>query len=190
MKNLIAALVLVGSVSAFAQDKNMVSFDLGGIGALYSSTTVEKAAGDEDTTTMNILVNYAWKVHSNVQVKAILGYATEEVEDQTGTTSDATMMTYGVGAIWNFDTDFKKSLYVGASYVIQNIEEDVAATEEDSTAIVLEVGKRMSLGSIGAANFNWSPSFAYQVAGSVDDGTEDADKTGWTLNILKIDVLF
>jgi hypothetical protein len=193
MKKLIVALVVSAfATSAFADGHNMLRVDLNGIGLNYAMQTLDKdtAADDQETTTMALTVDYARKVHSNIQVRFLLDYSTAEVERAT-TVSETTNMEYGIGAIYNFNTDFKKSLYVGLMYSMFTTEEDVAGSENSIDRIRLEVGKRMELGVLKGANLTWSPSIAYHMLTTGDDYEPSYDGgTEIAINLLKFDVLW
>ncbi len=198
MKKLLVAVLALASVSAFANHKNLVSFDGDTL-----SHFVRYAMGDRDArtsadasveyTSFDFQVNYAWAVHSNVYVGGILGYSKTEIDSTTAgvtTTSKEAEFNYGVRAIYDLSTDHANSMYVSLAYVINSPKYTAPGASEDSTTTTLEFGKRYSMFTVLAgSNVTYSPSIAYNMV-SEDSGNDTDGGKDIVLNLVNFDVLF
>lgn len=195
MKRILATLVAVCSLNVMAADK-LVTID-GDMLAHFGNYIMRDWAGktsanDTEVTSFDIDVNMAWKVQSQLWVGAVLGYATDETEVNGSTFTDETTMKYGVRAIYDLGSDSKNTLYVGASYIMNNVEDSEDDTDNTYTRLGLEFGKRMgSFAKLAGANVTYAPSIEYRMVSFGDDAEDTYDDgTEIKLNIVKFDILF
>ena len=193
MKKLLVAVLALASVSAFANHKNLVSFDGDTLShfAKYVTGSIDGKSGNADTdvTTFSFNVNYAWAVHSNVYVGGILGFSKNETETN-GVKSNAdegNSFNYGLRAIYDLSTDHANSMYVSLSYLIENEK----YVDLETTYTTVEFGKRYSMFSLLAGpNVTYAPSIAYTKIGHDSKETNIDGGSSITLNLVKFDVLF
>jgi hypothetical protein len=204
MKKILVAVLALASVSAFANHKNLVSFDgetLSHFAKYAFGDETKKNNGDtEETSGLDLTVNYAWSVHSNVFVGAILGYSNLETESTTSGTKSTTenkSLDYGFRVIYDLSTDHANSMYAGLSYVIETSEEKTSSstTKNEEKLTTLSFGKRYSnIAQLAGANVTYSPSIDYIMSDFGKDsatGTQNKkERTAIVLNLVKFDVLF
>ena len=197
MKKILVAVLALASVSAFANHKNLVSFD-GDMLAHYANFLVKQEVNPKgggtatETTGYDLRVNYAWSVHSNVFVGAILGMG--KSKEKTGSTinSDEKTTIYGVRAIYDFSTDHVNSMYASLSYVIENEKDAQDNSNNQNKFTTISFGKRFgNIAQLAGANVTFSPSIDYTMIGfGKDSAVNNDDGTIIKLNIVKFDVLF
>ncbi len=169
MKGFIVGLVLLSSFTVVAAEKNMISFDVGDIvnqeGNFNTNLTSNSFSkhNDEEGSSNSLLINYAREVIPHLQVRVLLGYSTaEELFDTTDDLWEETKKTtYGLGLIYNFQEELSTSWYIGATYIMQNVdylkEANPATNDVDesgsASTLLIEVGKRFKIGNLAGMNF-------------------------------------
>jgi hypothetical protein len=197
MKKLLVAVLALASVSAFANHKNLVTFD-GDMLAHYANYILKQEVNPKgggtatETSGYDLMVNYAWSVHSNVYVGGIFGYAKEKVETGSTINSDTKTTTYGVRAIYDFSSDHANSMYAGLSYVIENEKDSTNNSKEQTKFTTISFGKRYgNFATLAGVNVTYSPSIDYTMLGFGKDSAQTLDDgTVIKLNVVKFDVLF
>jgi hypothetical protein len=191
MKKILVAVLALASVSAFANHKNLVSFDGDTLSHFANYVTGSRDGkngnADQDTDSLDLTVNYAWSVHSNIFVGAILGFSKSET-DVAGAKEKEGSFTYGLRAIYDLSTDHANSMYVSLAYVVTTPK--YVGDNVDTTTTAVEFGKRYSMFTVLAGpNVTFSPSIAYSMVseGSALDTDGGSDIR---LNLVKFDVLF
>jgi hypothetical protein len=198
MKKILVAVLALASVSAFANHKNLVSFDgdtLSHFAKYAMGDRDRKNSGSEvEYTALDFQVNYAWSVAPQLFVGGILGYSKTEIDSKpvsgaTTTTKEAEF-NYGVRAIYDLSTDHANAMYVSLSYVINSLKYTAPNAKEDTTSTTVEFGRRYSMFSLLAGpNVTYSPSISYTMVGE-DDGHDTDGGSDIVLNLVKFDVLF
>jgi hypothetical protein len=187
MKLLFAALMLVSSLSAFAQ-KHMVQIgtDNTTIGNLSWQSEKTRGSNSEEQKAYYVFANYAMTLTDHLQAGA-------KVELSKFTFGDSASNTLGlqVGGIYNLNTDFRKSLY--ASLYVgwdwgHEVDDDFEDSRTEAFSSTLAVGQRFPLTFI-SENVTYSPEIAYVTT----NPTKSSD-TEWTqsleFRILQFSVFF
>jgi opacity protein-like surface antigen len=187
MKFILAAVVAVMSVSAFAQ-KHMVQFGTDAQTLSSLSFRSEKHSGQksEEDKNFNFTGNYAYALTSNLQVGANFNYSIEKENNEDSE-------NYGllVGATWNFDTDFRKAYYVGVHAGMDWGRKSGGDENSSSEELISRAtaGKRFPLSFIGLENVTYSPEVSFTSVNS----TKKTD-TEWSqdlsFKILQFSVFF
>ena len=195
MKKIIAMVAALATVSSFA---GMITFDytdyIGGgdhsQGSGFSpkfSRDVTGAASD-DTTELNIQLNYAHSLGNGAQIQGIFGrYSLDNG------TNDGNIMTLGVGYIHNFSSDVANTFYAAGRYMMTSCSDDdgvgVCTKDAEWTTIQLEYGRRFNVYSSGNYKWTYSPSVTLT---QITENEEAGDQTDMNiaLNLLKFDVWF
>jgi hypothetical protein len=198
MKKLLVAVLALASVSAFANHKNLVTFDGSTLSHfakyMLGNETKNNDGSTSEVSGLDLRVNYAWAVHSNIFLGGILGYTNLKTEDNTGaTTSKDKGVDYGIRVIYDFSNDHVNSMYAGLTYFIDNSENNTGVKREEKVTTI-SFGKRYAnIAQLAGANVTFSPSIDYEMgtfgkASKTTDGKKD--RTSIVLNLVKFDVLF
>lgn len=195
MKKLVLiATVALMTTTAFAQ-KHMVQFDNFSDSGRSGSFDITQSSNDADneTSTMNIAINYAYAVTNEIQVGfTYRDYAGEEAG------ADVAANTIGLNFFYNLDGALKNSKYIALRYWTSSVSEATGdngvingAEDDTQTDIVLEYGKRWHIGSGWGFDLTFSPNVQYAMSTFSDDSAdEDTATNTLTWNWLKFDVLF
>lgn len=189
----------LASVTAFANHNHLVTFDGDMLKhyANFVTGTLDGANGGADTDydKLNLSVNYAWKVHSNIFVGGLLSYGSAEYE--TGPSkNEVDSQSYGVRVIYDLSTDHANSMYGILSYVVETEEDKTGATvnsDEEYKYTTLEFGKRFgNFTHLAGMNVTYAPSISYTMVDFKDKTPGGASRDGSEirLNLIKFDVLF
>lgn len=205
MKRYLLLTGLTLTTFAFADNKNMVTLDVGDIvnqegnfnTHLQSSSF--KKLNDAEGSRHSFLMNYAREVIPQLQVRGLLGYDLQNDKPVKNNTK-IQKFTLGLGAVWNFQTDLNNSWFTGLTLINQNVNfvRETNGSDVDGSGNVmtylLEGGKRFKLGELSGFNFSYSPtlSFAHSNYNERIAGLFANAKTTNELkiNLLKLDVLF
>ena len=205
MKKYLLLSGLALSTFAFAENKNMVTFDVGeivnqeGNFNTHLQSSSFKNSNDAKGSQNSLLLNYAREVIPQLQVRGLFGYNLKNDKPASNNT-EIRKLTVGLGVIWNFQPDLTNSWFTGLTFINQNVKftqetsgSDVTGTGNVSTYL-LEGGKRFQLGNLSGFNFTWSPTLAFghnnyneKISGLFGNAKT---KNELKINLLKLDVLF
>lgn len=194
MKKFIALAVALVSLGAIAQEhKHMVT--LSGYEhdteARSLDLTYSKDDADKESKTQNIALNYAYALNGSWQIGANFKKFTEEFD---GDKEAGSYTSYGLKVIYNFAGKLTDTNYLALGYDMAKYKDDAAPAisqdDDKSNTISLEFGHRFSLGTLWGMNFNWSPSVVLAQESYDPDAGDKVKTTFFTVNVLKVDVLF
>jgi hypothetical protein len=198
MKSLLAIVMLMTSVAAFAQ-KSIVSIDAFDLsytgGLLIKSDNGKKGVKDRDETNFRFNLNYAQNLEPYIGLmwKAKFFYNREDVD----WASDSLYSSFGGagGFLYNFQAeDIKNSFFAGAMLGLERATIDIGPNDESGFNFFadFEGGRRWDMGRYAKINISYAPSVAFtwkRYGGGIRD---ELFKTGTELklNFLKFDILF
>jgi hypothetical protein len=191
MKKLIPlTLALFVSVPALAQSqKHMILFDADSIlqGAWSLSRVKEKGSGPDSESQLNLRLNYFYTVPKLKQLQ--VGGAFLYQKD-TGLTGNFENYGGQIGAIWNFDKNLEKALYLkGLVGLTWNNEYGANSNSDEQYNLTAAVGKRFSLADYGLRHVTWTPEIAYTAKDSTTKGDFDYS-SAIEFRFLQFSVLF
>ena len=193
MKKLIPlSLALFVSVPALAQrnyQRHMVLFDADSIiqGAWSLSRVKEKGSSPNNESQLSLSLNYFYTVPQLDQLQ--IGGAVLYDKD-TGLRGEFENYGAQVGAIWNFDNNLEKSLYVkGLVGLLWNHEYGDNSNSDEQYNLTAAVGKRFSLEDYGLRHVSWTPEVAYAAKDSTTKGDFDYSSSV-EFRFLQFSVLF
>lgn len=194
MKFLIALIMLVASVTAFAQ-KRIVSIDAFDLnytaGLMFSDKSGDH---DEDSTTLRVNLNYAQVIAQYPQLMWRGEFHWNRYEDDE---NDELISAFGVagGIIFNLqENDIKNSAFGGASIGLERMAIEQGRDDEDgfNWSLKFEGGKRWDMGSYSATNISYAPTIEIEIKRYGGGIRDEFYKRGTDikLNFLKFDILF
>lgn len=198
MKTLIAALVLMTSLAAFAQDKvvSIDAFDLSYTGGLMFKHDTGDSP-DRDETNFRFNLNYAQNLPEYVGLmwKAKLYFNRSDVDMGSSDSVDSSFGAAG-GVLYNLQPDkIKDSMMVGALVGLERSTIELNGQDDESGFnffVEFEGGKRWDLGQYSVANISYAPTVAWNWKRYGGDIRDNYYTSGYELkfNFLKFDILF
>lgn len=198
MKTLIALVVLLASVGAFAQSRivSIDAFDFAYTGGLLMKKDSGKSPS-RDETTFKLNLNYAqnWDQYVGVMWK-VRAYLNREDVDFGNNDYLETRWGAAGGLLYNFQPEnIKESFFAGAMLGLERATYKYGNADDESGFNLftdLEVGKRFDLGQYSVANISYAPTFGVTLKRYGGDIRDNYYKSGSEikLNFLKFDILF
>lgn len=202
MKKLLVAVLALTTLSAFAGNSmikldgcfdgtcDTLDFDMGG-----------NDVSDAESKTQTIAFNYAMAFAGNygAGITYVTKSQTTDGDIAAFTDSEGAMMnsnTIGLSFYWNKDGSWDDSCFGALHYNMTTLEDHDGTNGTDSgsknTDIVLELGHRFKLGTLGGMTWNWAPSASYTMGTLVSNNSDadDVKSTSLSINAANIAMTF
>ncbi len=196
MKKVLAGLLALVSVSAFAQDgRSMITlsgYESSRSSALDRSLDIYHTNGGSSghSVTNSIAFNYAYALTDFFQ----LGATFRTWKHEGTLKSEENAVNYGIFGIYNFAGKLSNTNYLALKLTNGNANvkdnDGVKTTDNKSQVIDFEFGHRFGIGNLWGMNYNWSPSLELAFSRLDPKHGNNSAQTDFRLNILKVDVLF
>ena len=213
MKNLIFLLLIIFSLSTFAEEPyHMVSFGRDGfgwsVGGEEMGTESSSSFKGVEYIMNNLALNYAYRINNRFQLGAFYQTTQDEYhfKKKGGGRTETSIETdqAGMFVLYNFSEDMNDAWYAGYAFSVSTYEEENSHDLQDaegksafelddaSNTHELIVGKRFSLRGFNVDNLAYSPQIKiyYQTHGKDFDDNHIEDGTGFNLQPLRFDLLF
>jgi hypothetical protein len=194
MKRLVAGLIALASVSAFAQ-KSMVQFNGfadGGNSASVDFSNSSNDVEDAEEKVSNIALNYAYAVTEQIQVGLTYKSYSKTTDGDVGAVGDKSN-TLGFDFFYNFDS-VASGHYVGLHLHNTTVADSEAVDDSGNKQALtsLEYGHRFGLGKLWGASVAYAPSISYNMHKQTPnaDGADAVNTTSLSWNWINFAVLF